>query len=90
MMGWGGQGYGMWGMGGFGGIVMILFWILVIAGIVLLLRYFTGQGHSPGNRASTPYDAPGDPLQILKARYARGEIDTEEYNERRKTLEGGK
>jgi putative membrane protein len=84
MMGWGGQGYGMGGMGGFGGIVMILFWGLIIVGIVLVITYFTaGQGVGPSNRSYS------DPIQILRERYARGEIDTEEFEERRKILESG-
>jgi len=89
MMGWGNHGYGMWGDGGFGGIMMIVFWGLIIVGVVLVIRYFI-SGQVPGNKGSSPYEAPSDPLQILRERYARGEIDTEEYEERRKTLESGK
>ncbi len=85
MMGWGGQGYGMGGMSGLGGIIMILFWGLIIVGIVMVIRYFTaGQGVGPSNRSGS------DPLQILRERYARGEIDTQEFEERRKILESGK
>lgn len=84
MMGWGNHGYGMWGMGGFGGIMMILFWGVIIVGVVLVIRYFTaGQGgrqHVSEER---------DPLQILRERYARGEIGTEEFEERKKILESG-
>jgi len=85
MMGWGNQGYGM---GGFGGIVMILFWGFIIVGAVLVIRYFT-SGQVPGRKGSSPYEIQSDPLQILRERYARGEIDTEEYEERRKILESG-
>lgn len=84
MMGWGSQGYGMWGMGGFGSIMMILFWGLIIVGIILLIRYFT-LGHG----GSTSMMKERDPLEILRERYARGEIDTEEFEERKKALESG-
>ena len=78
MMGWGNQGYGM---GWFGGIFMILFWVLVLVGIVFSIRYLTtGKTTSFGKEGS-------DPLDILKKRYASGEIDTEEYEERRKVLQ---
>jgi putative membrane protein len=50
------------------------FWILVIAGIVVLLRSHTGSGASRGA------------LQILEERYARGEIPREEFLERRSVL----
>jgi putative membrane protein len=44
----------------------------------------------------TPYDIPGErkpkdsPMDVLKKRYASGEMTTEEYQERKKTLENGK
>jgi putative membrane protein len=79
MMGWGNHGYGM---GGFGGIIMILFWGLIIVGVVFVIRYFTaGQGGRPSLSSER------DPLQILRERYAKGEIDTEEFEERLKNLE---
>jgi putative membrane protein len=82
-----GYGYGMMGsgmMGGYGGwwfmpIIMIVFWGLVIWGIVALVR-----GVSAG---STGPSAPADSaLEILKRRYARGEINKQEYEERKKDL----
>lgn len=53
---------------------MWLFWVVVIVAIVLLVRAFT----SPG-QAGEPRDTPE---QILKRRYARGEIEKEEYERR--------
>jgi len=75
MMGWGNDA---WGMGWFGGIFMVLFWVAVIAGVVLVVRSLT--------RDQGPQKP--DPLGILKERYARGEITTQEYEERKKKLEG--
>jgi putative membrane protein len=75
----------MWGMGGFGGIMMLLFWGLIIVGIILVIRHFT-SGQGQGNQAGVDRD----PLQILKERYARGEIDTDEFEERKRMLESGK
>jgi putative membrane protein len=87
MMGWGNQGYGMWGFGGM--IMMIFFWAIIIIGAILIIRYFT-TGHggitAPGERVIS---RERDPLEILKERYAKGEIDTQEFEERKRTLEGG-
>lgn len=69
-----------WGWGGmlFGGLIMVLFWALVIAGVVWLVRTLAGAG--PGGR-------PNDALATLKERYARGEIDRETYQRMRKEIE---
>lgn len=81
---WGGP-WGGWGhMFGFGGVMMlfvILFWALVIVGIVYAIRAIgsgSTRSDSGGNRA----------LEILKERYAKGELDTQEYEERKRTLMG--
>ncbi len=78
IMGWG--GYGGFGMGIFGMLFMLLFWGLIIAGLVLVVRWLWDQGrHGSG--------AAGDaPLEILKRRYARGEIPKEEYDRMRQDL----
>lgn len=76
MMGdWG----GWWGMG-FGWIFMILFWGVLILAIAALAKWLMQQ--PPGVGSS------GDkmPLQILQERYARGEIDQEEYEQKRQDL----
>lgn len=54
---------------------MIIFWGLVILGIVWLLRETIGRGHH----------AP-DPLAILDRRLAEGQVSTEEYERLKKTL----
>lgn len=76
MMPWGNYG---WGMGmGFGWLFMIVFWMLVIAGIVFIVRLVAGgEKRNPEETA----------LDILKKRYARGEISKEEFEEKKKAIE---
>ncbi len=75
----------MWGYDGFGGggmgIGMILFWGLIIAGIVMLARGFGGRPAGSESKA-----AERTPLDILDERYAKGEIDKREFDERRRDL----
>ncbi len=79
--GWMWHSYGGWGpVGGFG---MILFWVVIIALIVLVVRGVRGGGER--DRSGSPT---GSALQILQERFARGEIDKQEYEDRRKTLAG--
>lgn len=65
---------------GFGGIFMILWWGLIIAGIVALARWLMtlSRNTPPEKRAR----------DILNERYARGEIDREEYKQHKRDLEG--
>ncbi len=71
MMGWGWYGgYGMWPMGF---LFMFLFWGLIIVGAVLLARWLWDHGRS----GTGPPEAP---LDLLKRRYARGEITKEEFD----------
>ena len=79
MMGWGGGWYGMF----LGPLFMILVLALVIAAAVLLVRWLAGPSHP----IQPPHAPPGrTALDILKERYARGEIDKEEFEDRRRTL----
>ncbi len=69
------HGWGMgWGMPFFG----LFFWILIIVGIVFLIRWFI---------RSKQEDTQGSPLDILKRRYARGEINRETYERIKKDLD---
>jgi len=64
-------GFGM----GFGGIL----WIAIIAVIVFLVWQYLKQDKNLGNSKNSP-------LEILKQRYAKGEIDKEEYEEKKRDL----
>jgi len=81
----------MWGYDGFGfggggmGIGMLLFWGVIIFGIVMLLR---GFGGTSGSAASEPRARNKTPLDILGERYARGEIDQSEFKQKRSDLQG--
>jgi putative membrane protein len=79
--GWGMMGPGM--MYGFGGgwfmaIFMVIFWGLIIWGIIALVRYFSGT--------RSYYASENSAMEILKRRYAQGEINREEFEEKKKTL----
>ena len=79
MMWWGAGWYAMI----FGPLFMILVLALVIAVAVLLVRWLGGPWHG-----TAPHQAPPGrtPLDILKERFARGEINKEEFEERRRVL----
>ena len=71
--------WGVWGVGMM--LFMLLFWALIIAGVIALLRWMFGQsglsGRSDGRRA----------LEILKERYAKGELTREQFQAMRRDLE---
>jgi putative membrane protein len=74
---------GDWGMGWFGMIFMLLFWVVVIAGIVLLIRWLA-QSTSSRNRSG---DGTGSQaMDILKERYAKGEISQDEFESMKKEI----
>lgn len=72
-MGWGGG----WGM--LGAVHMVLWWALIILGIVVLAKWLLGGAPRAG--------AEGDrALGILRERYAHGEIDKDEFDKRKRDL----
>ena len=84
----GGEG---WGMGmGMGWIGMLLFWGLVIAGIVAMVRRVGAQSgvQSGVLRQASATATARTPLTILQERYARGEIERDEYEIKRRDLNG--
>ena len=80
-----GMGHGMmgnWGMGGFGMVFMMVFWVLVIVGIVFLIRWLipaAGSGKAAVQRGSGA-------VEILKERYARGEINKAEFESMKRDI----
>ena len=61
-----------WGMGfGFGAIAMIIFWALLILGIVYLIKMVAGSSKKQGKKKPA--------IDILKMRYAKGEVSKEEF-----------
>ena len=78
---WGWRMHPMWGVWGFWGLgmmfMMLAFWALVITGIVLGIRWLVRQGQPPARDRA---------LDILRERYARGDIGKEEFESRRRDL----
>jgi putative membrane protein len=71
--------YGNNGMGsGFGWIFMFFTMALVVLAIVIVVRHLSNVNHSNGNEDKS--------LDILKHRYAKGDIDKKEFEEKRKDL----
>ena len=79
MMGWGAGWHGMM----LGPLFMIFVLAVAIAVAILLVRWLRGPSQATSAR-QTPADRA--PLDILKERFARGEIDKAEYEERRHVL----
>lgn len=78
MMNWDGS-YGWGYMHGFGWIFGLFLWIVVIAAVVVAIRYFSNKaGDSPAVEKSA--------FDILDERFARGEIDQQEYEQKRDVL----
>ena len=69
-----GEGMGWWML--FGGLLSVVFWGAVIYLVVTLIRAPT-RGRQPIH---------DDPVEILKRRYASGEIDRDEYERVRRDL----
>ena len=82
MMGWyhDGTGWGGWGGWIVMMVVMVGFWALVVFAVIALFRGTQRTGEATPDRR--------DPMRILDERFARGEIDEDEYRARSVVLRG--
>lgn len=85
-----GPNWGMMGDWGYGygyGIIHMIIWVVIliaiVAGVVWLVRSLTAPGshHLPPPRRSSG-------LEVLEERYARGEINREEYLQKKQDITG--
>jgi putative membrane protein len=67
--------WGAWGIGMM--LMMVVFWGVVVAGIVVAIRWLAGQTGKPRSDRA---------LEVLRERYARGEIDKEEFEAKKRDL----
>ncbi|HEX6268298.1 MAG TPA: SHOCT domain-containing protein [Burkholderiales bacterium] len=70
-----------WGWIGLGMVHMLLFWVLVILGIVVLVRWLAGGPREDWPRGDAPRA-----LDILKARYAKGELTREQFEQMKRDI----
>lgn len=73
----------MFSMSGFMGtivVLIILFWLLVVGSVVFLVVYLVRSSDRQQNQEKEK------PIEILKERYAKGEISKEEFEEKKKEL----
>lgn len=75
--GWGNMMDGWDRFGPLGWLTMLFFWTLLILGVVALIRYIGKSGQAHERKT---------PLEILKERYAKGEIDKKEFEQVKKDL----
>lgn len=64
--------------GWLGSLMMIVYWVAVVVGVVFLVRYLVRLGR--------PSEREDSALEILRKRFAKGEISREEFEEKRKDL----
>ncbi len=82
--GGGGMGPGMmgYGVGWVMGIINIIFWVVVIIGVIYLIKWLSSTSKQGGKETKGENTA----FDILRERYAKGEINREEFEEKKKVL----
>jgi len=71
------------GFGGIGLLFMLVFWGLLILGVIWIVRALTSSQQTSGHNSNIPSKSA---REILDQRYARGEIDREQYEQMKKDL----
>ncbi len=71
-----------WGMGIFGMLFMFIFWGLIIVGLVFLIKWLFQSTRKADQSTVSASSA----LEILKERYARGEIERDEFEAKKRDL----
>jgi putative membrane protein len=74
-----------WGMAGWGWLGMAFFWILVIAAAVYVVKVVSEQSQRKNSEPGRDKDSA---LEVLRERYAKGEIEYEEFTSRKRQLGG--
>ena len=64
----------------------MIFWILVIIGVVLLIVWLVNQ-NKPSTESKSQDESSDSAMEILKQRYAKGEISEDEFEEMKRKLE---
>ncbi len=78
------------GFGIAGGIIMMVFWTAVLVAVILFIVWLVRQTQTDGGQNASDSGSAGETaLDILERRYARGEIDKAEFEEKKNTLGGG-
>ncbi len=79
---WNGGGWG-WGAWVAMAFMMLVFWGAIAAVVIVAIRSW---GHRPEGTAAGATNSEDDALRVLDTRFARGDIDAEEYTSRRDLL----
>lgn len=72
--------------GGGMGLIMVLFWVVLLTAVVLLISGMITRRHFEGHSVGNP-EAESDALNILKQRYANGELTKMEFEQMKRDLQ---
>lgn len=73
-------------MGWVGSFIMITFGVLLLVALILFIKWLLMQNQSNASSSPNSHQQKSSALEILKERYARGEIDKNEFEEKKKDI----